>query len=126
MSTLLIIENNYDLREILKIALECESYHVLTACDGQVGMEILRSTPNITLIVLDLGMPVCDGFEFLELRAREGFGSVPVCVISATIPIKKPKNVIKFIHKPVLITQLTDLAEMFALPVAPVTPAAAA
>jgi CheY-like chemotaxis protein len=56
---------------------------VVTADDGQQAMERL-SQGRIGLILLDLGMPHMDGFEFLtRLRAVPGYASTPVIVITA-------------------------------------------
>src|SRR5690348_10220063 len=61
---ILLIEDDRGIREVLKCILEDEGYSVVVADNGQRGLEILRSSPTPDIIVLDLRMPVMDGWEF--------------------------------------------------------------
>ena len=77
----LIVEDNEINREILKVTLE-DDYDVLEAVNGEEGLNILSQYyKDISLILLDVVMPVCDGFEFLS-RQKSDFllASVPVIV----------------------------------------------
>src|SRR5262249_47151194 len=79
----LIVEDDAPLRELLRRMLEREGYAVVEADNGQAALERLRDgTPGV--ILLDLMMPVMDGFEFLVERRREDLGrDVPVIVLTA-------------------------------------------
>jgi CheY-like chemotaxis protein len=79
----LVIDDLPDNRAVLRHALEREGWTVAEAVDGRTGLEAFgRQRP--ALILLDLMMPVMDGFEFLrELRAREDGRGVPVVVVTA-------------------------------------------
>ena len=79
----LVIDDLSDNRAVLRHALEREGWQVAEATDGRAGLaEFGRQRP--ALILLDLMMPVMDGFEFLrELRAREDGRGVPVVVVTA-------------------------------------------
>ena len=79
----LVIDDLQDNRAVLRHALEREGWTVAEAVDGRTGLEAFgRQRP--ALILLDLMMPVMDGFEFLrELRAREDGRGVPVVVVTA-------------------------------------------
>lgn len=82
--TIFIIEDDVDTREMLGKFLELEGYHVETASNGRQALDRLASGAPACVIVLDLMMPVMDGFEFLhELRSREDGRSVPVVVVTA-------------------------------------------
>ena len=76
----LIVEDDSGLLKILRIRLELAGYKVLTAQDGQEAMKLINSNkPDILL--LDLLMPVMDGFEVLKkLRVSS---HIPVIVLSA-------------------------------------------
>jgi DNA-binding response OmpR family regulator len=79
----LIVEDDTALRELLRRMLEREGYAVLEAEHGRAALDRLRDgTPGI--ILLDLMMPVMDGFEFLvELRREDAWRGIPVIVLTA-------------------------------------------
>jgi two-component system chemotaxis response regulator CheY len=85
-ATILLVEDDRDLREIVTEILEGAGYKVLTATNGQEGLDCLRALvgdmPN--LVLLDLSMPVKDGFDFLSERQNEAaLERVPVVAMSA-------------------------------------------
>jgi CheY-like chemotaxis protein len=86
--TILVIDDDSDLRETFALALESENYQVLLASNGKRAFEILaeHAPSRISCIVLDLMMPEMDGNEFLlRLRKeRPEFDSVPVVIATAT------------------------------------------
>ena len=79
----LVVDDLRDNRAMLRAALEREDWEVVEAEDGRAALEAFaRHQPG--LILLDLMMPVMDGFEFLRsLRAREDGRAVPVVVVTA-------------------------------------------
>jgi CheY-like chemotaxis protein len=79
----LIVEDDAGLRSVLRRALEMEKWTVVEADNGLVALErIQASIPSV--ILLDLVMPVMDGFAMLaELRKREDCRQIPVVVITA-------------------------------------------
>jgi PAS domain S-box-containing protein len=79
----LIVEDEPDVRELLRRILEADGYRVVEAENGRVGMDrVAEETP--CLILLDLMMPEVDGFAFLdELRMSAAGREVPVIVVTA-------------------------------------------
>ncbi|HYV26201.1 MAG TPA: response regulator [Candidatus Eisenbacteria bacterium] len=79
----LIVEDDAGLREMLCRMLEMEKWNVAEAENGAVALERIRAKiPSV--ILLDLMMPVMDGFQVLaELRKREEWRKIPVVVITA-------------------------------------------
>ena len=79
----LVIDDDEETRRRLRYALERNGWSVNEARDGLDGLEKIRvALPR--LILLDLSMPVMDGFEFLrQLREEPGCGTIPVIVLSA-------------------------------------------
>ena len=77
----LIVEDNEINREILKVTLE-DDYDVLEAVNEEEGLNILSQYyKDISLILLDVVMPVCDGFEFLSRQKSDSLlASIPVIV----------------------------------------------
>lgn len=80
---ILVIEDDFETREIMHRLLEKEGYEVWEAENGNQGLDKLAAqTP--ALILLDLMMPGMDGFEFVtQLRQREAWRSIPVIVVTA-------------------------------------------
>jgi len=79
----LVIDDLADNRAMLRHALEREGWAVTDAENGRAGLSAFAEQ-NPGLVLLDLMMPVMDGFEFLrELRARPDGRSVPVVVVTA-------------------------------------------
>lgn len=79
-ATVLIVEDDSDIVEIITLYLCGSGYRVLSAGNGAAGLDLMR-TQDVSLVLVDLMMPVMNGFEFIkEVRA---FSNVPVVVISA-------------------------------------------
>jgi CheY-like chemotaxis protein len=79
----LIIDDEPEVRELARRALEAEGFLVDEAENGRAALERL-SESKPALILLDLMMPVMDGFDFLvELRRREEGRTIPVIVVTA-------------------------------------------
>lgn len=82
--TILVVEDNELSRLLLVEQLEGQ-YNVLSAGDGQVGLEILRENyERISLILLDIDMPVMDGYQFLEIvKSEKALKHIPVIVTTS-------------------------------------------
>jgi CheY-like chemotaxis protein len=79
----LVVEDDKDCRMMLKRLLEKDGCVVTEAENGHVGLKCME-TEQPHLIILDLMMPVMDGFEFvLELHKTEEWHSIPVVVLTA-------------------------------------------
>jgi len=84
--TVLLVDDYADARATIRDLLEENGYPVIEAANGQQALNILVSqkVPSIGLIVLDLQMPVMDGWEFLKLvRNYVLLAHIPVLVVSA-------------------------------------------
>lgn len=85
----LVVDDNEDLRALLRDALEFQRYFVLEAEDGKGAFDILRlsDTPLVRVIILDLVMPGMSGWELLEVLRRDPkLSKIPVLVASA-VPV---------------------------------------
>jgi DNA-binding response OmpR family regulator len=82
MTRILVVEDRDEVRRALTDLLTAEGYEVSQATDGhQVPARIARQRPD--LVLLDVIMPVMDGFEVLKaLKAHRDTGSIPVVVYS--------------------------------------------
>jgi len=79
---ILIVEDQEGFRRIYEDLLSYEGYEVLTAEDGEKGWKLAHEK-RPDLILLDLGLPVKDGFEVLRLlKGEETTKSIPVVIFS--------------------------------------------
>jgi two-component system, chemotaxis family, chemotaxis protein CheY len=82
----LVVDDDPDIRELLFTALEDEGFECVPAANGQEALAAMR-TFHPDVIILDLMMPVMDGWQFAnELRAREE--DVPLVLLSAARDLK--------------------------------------
>ena len=82
--TVFIVEDDTDTREMLSKFLELEGYHVEVAANGRQALDILGSGVAANVIVLDLMMPVMDGWEFRRRQVEDArLRSIPTIVVSA-------------------------------------------
>ena len=82
--TVLVVDDSTDAVEALAQILEYEGYAVATAYDGREALDYLGGHPPPDLIVLDLMMPVMNGWELrAELAKVPAFAKVPIVVMTA-------------------------------------------
>lgn len=81
----LIVEDDVSLRETLLLVLEDLNYRVIAVENGQQALARLREMANLPcIILLDLMMPVMNGWQFLEAKQKDAvLSAVPVVVMSA-------------------------------------------
>lgn len=114
-ASILVVDDNRDVREGLCDFLVSEGFLVESATDGADALERLKSAnepgdlPDVVL--LDLRMPRMDGYEFLQRREADALlRNVPVIVVSATAAERKiPIPVTATLSKPVNTRLLLDL-----------------
>ncbi len=84
MSKVLIIDDDNDYAEALKIALEAQSYHVTWAPDSVVGMEMIKSDPP-DVIILDIMMSTMgEGIHMTyRLRSDPEYAHIPILMVTA-------------------------------------------
>ncbi|MFO7167993.1 MAG: response regulator [Chloroflexota bacterium] len=103
--TVLIVDDDRDIREMLAQTLEDEGYQVLSAADGREALELLRSEPLPCLILLDLMMPVMNGWEFREAQLRQPeLVDIPVVILSARTDVAQAAaemQGVSYIAKPI-------------------------
>lgn len=104
----LVVEDDHDVRETLADALREEGYRVGSAENGLAALEFLR-THTTQLVLLDLMMPVMDGWQFRTRQlADPALAHVPVVVISA----HSGNNLVNGAHR---LSKPIDLEELLTL-----------
>ena len=80
----LLVEDDFDLRDALIPVLEYDGHNVVGAANGREALERLRTGPEPSVILLDLMMPEMDGPAFRAEQLRDPrLASIPVVVVSA-------------------------------------------
>lgn len=105
--SILVVEDDQDIREAVSELLELEGYTVASASNGQEGLNVLASLRQPCLVLLDLMMPVLTGYEFLErLRVTGTISLVPVLVLTASHVTETPAGAVGLLRKPVEMNHL--------------------
>jgi CheY-like chemotaxis protein len=82
---LLIIEDDEATWRSLAEALQGDGFDVVTAADGREGLQLLRGGPRPSAILLDVMMPVMDGWDFRHVQSNDpSLRDIPVLLISAS------------------------------------------
>lgn len=108
----LVVEDDDDIRSTLAELLESEGYEVASAANGRQGLDRAHAEPP-DVILLDLMMPVMNGWEFREEQKRDpSIAGVPVVVVSAVS--RASIDASEVIAKPFSIAELLDAVQRHA------------
>lgn len=111
MHTLLLVEDEEDLREMMREALEGKGYTVVTAADGAEALNAASRIESLCLVLLDLLMPGMNGWDFFDaFKARPEFASVPV-VVHSSAPSRAPAGVARVLQKPLKLERLLSVVQ---------------
>lgn len=111
--TVLVVEDEEDLREMTREALELNGYAVVTAKDGHEALAQLASIDQLCLVLIDLLMPGMNGWDlFRELRGRSELVNVPVVVYSS-IADQAPAGATRVLQKPLTFGELLSTVRQY-------------
>jgi CheY-like chemotaxis protein len=113
----LLVEDDEDVRETLDLLLRSSGYDVLTARNGKEALQVLREHPDdVALILLDVVMPVMDGWEFLEERSKSTtLEELPTVLLSGAHPSNPiSSHATAVLLKPVDTTELLGMVRKYA------------
>ncbi len=95
-TTILVIEDEKDIRELITFNLKKYGYNVITSINGEEGLQY-SSLHNPDLILLDIMLPGINGFQFCStIRKRKNLKDIPVIIITA---LGDEKNIVKGLEK---------------------------
>lgn len=111
--TVLLVEDEEELREMMREALERDGYDVVTASDGRAALDAIPGIKKLCLVLLDLLMPGMNGWDFFDaFKARPELAGVPV-IIHSSAPNRAPEGVTRVLRKPLKLEQLLAVAHEF-------------
>jgi CheY-like chemotaxis protein len=107
----LIVEDDVDLREMMAQLLAIEGFGAATASNGREALDYLARGDRPGVILLDLMMPVMNGWEFRrEQKLKPELADVPVIVLSALDPRRADDvDAVAFLKKPLDFDRLLQL-----------------
>jgi CheY-like chemotaxis protein len=109
---LLLVDDDDFLREALAEALAYEGHEIATASDGAQALALLERGLAPDAVLLDLMMPVLDGWGFVERQQSEArWAGIPVIVLTAIGTLPRPIEARAVLHKPFRIETLLDALE---------------
>lgn len=117
--SILVVEDDADIRDALETYLAGEGYPVFTARNGQDALARLREIPAPSLVLLDLMMPVMNGWDFLEAQKTDSvIATLPVVVVSAlregaALQGGMPTGAVAYLKKPIGLDALMDVVEKY-------------
>ncbi|MBZ0236125.1 MAG: response regulator [Deltaproteobacteria bacterium] len=122
MARVLIVDDDFDMRDTLRDILEDEGLGVGVAADGLEALAWLQSNPPPALILLDWMMPRCDGAEFrARQRASPQLANIPVVLLTADLRIRDQVDAlgaVDFLAKPVRLARLLEVVRRYCDPAA--------
>jgi len=112
---ILIVEDDPDIRAITQMYLGMEGFNTLTAENGKEALEILENGNKLCLILLDLMMPVMDGWAFAEAVSKDAnLNQIPIVVATAFAEeAHTVTNAKKILKKPVTFEQLKNITKEY-------------
>ena len=115
---ILIVDDDHGIRGVLTQILQDEGHRVKTASNGLEALQTLRQSVRPCVILLDLMMPIMNGWEFMTRRREEGdsIAGIPVVVISADQQAREKATAIgaeDCLEKPIDLDRLIDTVERY-------------
>jgi CheY-like chemotaxis protein len=112
-ATVLIVEDEFAITELLALALTDGGYRVVLAANGRQALEQLSETPPPDLVISDFMMPVLDGVGLMQaMREREPHRDIP-CIVMSSIPETAVRERVQgyagFIRKPFRLAAVVHL-----------------
>jgi CheY-like chemotaxis protein len=109
---LLLVEDEDDIRESLTLLLELRGYKVDSAANGREALSVIRKNSLPCMVILDLNMPLMDGWQLREVMLRDPeLSEVPVVIVSGVGKHKTATQLAAVGH----FTKPVDLKTLFAL-----------
>jgi chemosensory pili system protein ChpA (sensor histidine kinase/response regulator) len=115
--SVLVVDDDEDIRDVLSVLLETEGFHVDTARDGVEALEQLKSGPPPAVVLLDMMMPRMDGESLVrEMKRDPAVADVPVVIMSGHSAVREKAESLAAadcLVKPVEVDELLRVVRRF-------------
>ena len=113
VATVLVVEDEFAIADLLEMALTDEGHRVLLAANGRQGLECLAEGPRPDLVISDYMMPVLDGAGLLRaMREAEAQRDIP-CIVMSSMPEANVRERVAgyaaFVRKPFQLAAVVQL-----------------
>src|SRR5207302_646970 len=106
----LVVDDSAEIREALAEILGQLGYCVECAANGKEAWDYLHTSPPPALILLDLMMPVMDGWEFRRLQQQDtALAAIPVVIIAGPANEAVPSGAAAYLPRPIDVHHLCDI-----------------
>ena len=115
-ATILVIDDDDDIRAVLAMVLDEAGFRVVTAANGREALEHLREDPQPDVILLDLMMPEMDGYQFRAEQQRDpALRAIPTLIVTAGTVTSRVEalGAEAILRKPVSLRRLVDTIRRF-------------
>lgn len=100
--SILVVEDDDDIRNAIVDLLETEGYSTESAVNGKDALEKLTIIPKPCLVLLDMMMPIMNGREFLDTVMKDShLAPIPVLIVSAVADKTNTEGSVGFLKKPI-------------------------
>jgi len=117
MPSILIVDDDEDIRDVMDMALTRHGWEVLAAADGKSALALLAGRAPPSVMLIDLRMPRMSGGELIDsLRQLPGMSEVPLLVVSGDAAARESALAMGaqgFIAKPMDLHDLVDALERY-------------
>lgn len=111
-ASILLVEDDPDIRDTMSELLEMEGYQLVTSANGRDALAQLQRMQRPCLILLDVMMPIMDGYAFMKgMRADGQLADIPVVVTSASH--KPPEGACAYVPKPIDVDELLAVVKTY-------------
>jgi CheY-like chemotaxis protein len=116
--TVLIVEDEVELRELIQVALELNGYSVVAVGDGRAAFEAIPRIERLCLVLLDLLMPGMNGWDFVaQARTQPHLANLPIIVHSSATN-EAPAGATAVLRKPIKLERLLSVIGQYCEPTA--------
>jgi two-component system chemotaxis response regulator CheY len=112
--SILVIEDDDDIRNVMVEVLEAEGYITESAINGKDALEKLTVISKPCLVLLDMMMPIMNGREFLDTIMKDAYlAPIPVLIVSAVADRTNTEGSVGFLKKPIDIDVVLNVVAQY-------------
>lgn len=112
--TILIVEDDDDIRNVMIDLLESEGYVAQAATNGKEALDLLGTMAKPCLVLLDMMMPIMNGRQFLDkVMSDVVLAPIPVLIVSAVADKTNTEGSVGFLKKPIDIDVVLNVVSQY-------------